>query len=73
MGLAADGVVGPATWNSIYRHFIAAEQELERMGGAQHAGSGAAAAAAMGTAGAVQYPGRPLEPQEAAGREAVQV
>ena len=73
VGLAADGVVGPATWNSIYRHYIAAEQELERMGGAQHAGSGAAAAAAMGTAGAVQYPGRALEPQEAAGREAVQV
>ena len=73
VGLAADGVVGPATWNSIYRHYIAAEQELQRMGGAQRTGSGAAAAAAMGTAGAVQYPGRPLEPQEAAGREAVQV
>ena len=73
VGLAADGVVGPATWNSIYRHFIAAERDLQNMDGAQRSGGGAAAAAAMGAAGTVQYPGRPLEPQEAAGREAVQV
>lgn len=29
-GLAVDGVVGQATWNSIYRHYIAANQFLRR-------------------------------------------
>ena len=29
-GLAVDGVVGPVTWNSIYRHFIQADQYLRR-------------------------------------------
>ena len=54
VGLAVDGVVGLATWNSIYRHFIAAEQDLERRNGGTRAAEPAAAVSG-------QYPGRALE------------
>ncbi len=82
--LAADGVVGRATWDSIYRDFLAADQLLKRdlerfpRTAAQVVPASTLEVSSggedySGTSRFGQYPGRPLRLGQADQRKAVQV
>jgi len=84
VGLAADGVVGVDTWNSLYRHFVMADQYLRRdMAQFPRSATQAVPAAMMevgsgavgyeNTARLGQYPGYKLRLGQTDQREAVQV
>ena len=83
-GLAADGVVGPVTWDSIYRHFIQADQYLRRdmrqfprtavqAVPASVSEVGSAARGYENTVRLGQYPGYEIKLGQTDGRKAVQV
>ena len=83
-GLAVDGVVGPVTWNSIYRHFIQADQYLRRdmrqfprtatqAVPASVSEVGSAGQGYENTARLGQYPGYEMKLGQTDGREAVLV
>ena len=84
VGLTPDGIVGETTWNSLYRHFMAAERDLQRdmsrfprtatqvvpvaVMEVQSGGSGYESTVRLG-----QYPGYPLKLGQSDQREGVQV
>ena len=83
-GLTVDGVVGPVTWDSIYRHFIQADQYLRRDMGqfprdatqavpASVSEVGSAAQGYENTTRLGQYPGYEMKLGQTDGREAVMV
>ena len=84
VGLTADGVVGAATWDSIYRHFIQADQYLRRDMRQFPRDATQAVPASVREVGSAeqgyentprlgQYPGYELRLGQTDGREAVQV
>ena len=83
-GLAVDGIVGPETWDSIYRHFIQADQYLRRDTGQFPRNATQAVPASVSEVGSAaqgyentprlgQYPGYELKLGQADGREVVLV
>ena len=83
-GLAVDGIVGPETWDSIYRHFIQADQYLRRDTGQFPRNATQAVPASVSEVGSAaqgyentprlgQYPGYELKLEQADGREVVLV